>query len=436
MKVVEYQGTEVVIDATDWRQSTRLKVQIFGCFMLFTLFGLAEQTLGTIIPKLEAHYHLNDFTMSITYVVVMSGYFLMAAVNEVTHKYTGVRGVATGGVSCLCFAYFVISLRPPYPIFLMVHLFVGLGFGGLDAGINGWMGQLTDANQLLGILHGCYGLGCMILPPLVTFLIHNTNWRWYDYYLVLATCASFTLLVTLISFRYETPAKFAYLQYEKHAKKVEENGGDELAPVTVGDVARLKMAWMIAISLFLYVGGEVAFGQWLVSFLLRVKDFPYALALWMATCFWTGLTAGRMILGFVTAHYFTSEVKANWVYILGLTLGFATFLLIQAIAAERNTMILGLDFVTVFLTGFITGPIFPSTIMSVYDLIPVRFHTSGMGVICAFGGGGGAVVPFLVGLVSRSSNKGLSTMPTIITCVFIALSALWSWVYTHKRVKV
>lgn len=434
MKTLNYNGVDVVIDSKDWRRSNLLKVQIVCCFAILMLCGIAEQTLGTLIPKLEAYYEIDDFTMGLTYAVVTSGYFFMAAMNELTHRMIGVHGVATGGVTCMAFAYFVNSCKPPYPIFAIVHFFIGMGIGGIEAGINGWMGDLTDANQLLGILHGCYGLGCMILPPTVTYMIQNTNWQWNTYYLMLAVCASVILLATLISFRHETPSKFLMLRESKHMKQVEEDGGQELTPVTLGQVLRIKMTWLMAISLFLYLGGEMAFGLWLISFLLRVKKVPYTLSLYMASVYWGGVTAGRMILGFVTAHYFSSEVKANWVYILGLTLGFATFLFILALSSHVNSFILGLDFLTVFLSGFITGPVLPATVMSSHHLIPARFQTAALGVICAFGGGGGATVPFVVGLISRLT--GLATMPTIITIVYIILSAVWTYVYTHRRMKM
>ncbi|CAN3357983.1 bypass of stop codon protein 6 [Diutina catenulata] len=436
MKVIEYQDTEITLDSVDWRQSHLLKVQLAGCFALFLLCGIAEQTLGTMIPKLEAHYHLDDFQMSLTYVVVMTGYFLTGISNEFIHSMVGVRGVITGSVFCLTLAYFVNSLQPPYVIFALMHLFVGLGIGGLDSGINGWMGELVHANQLMGFLHGCYGLGCMISPPLVTYLVHHTDWRWYDYYFALSVYASLVLLVASVSFRYESPGKFAYIRQRKHEEEVKENGGDELAPVTIKDLARQKMAWLLAIALFWYLGGEVAFGSWLVSFFLRVKKLSYSTSSWVATSYWGGITSGRMVLGFVTAHYFPSATKATWYYLLGSAVAFATIAFVQFISGEVNWFIMGLDFASVYIAGFVAGPVFQTILMSVFDLLPARFHTAAMGVICAIGGGGGAVVPFVVGLVSRSTSSGLANMPVIVTIVYVLSAAVWTYIYTHRNMKL
>ena len=71
-----------------------------------------------------------------------------------------------------------------------------------------------------------------------------------------------------------------------------------------------------ALILFIYVGGEAAFAAWLVTFLLRIKNLDYKTASYMATTFWSGVTIGRIGLGFVTAHFFSSELWANLIYIL------------------------------------------------------------------------------------------------------------------------
>lgn len=427
-KVIEYGGVDVVIQPTDWRKCTRLKVQILGCYLLFVLFGLAEQTLGTLLPKLQNYYTLNDLMMSFTYVLVCSGYFTMAGATEFVHLKLGVRGIATLGVMSLSLAYLVVLFRPPYVVFMISYIFVGFGFGGLDAAINGWMGQLVDANELLGILHGCYGLGCMILPPVVTYLIHNTSWEWNDYYLVLSVIASIALLITLISFVYETPAKFAYLKEQQRT--------DDQEPPTLKELATTKIVVLIGLSLFVYIGGEVAFGQWLVSYFIRVKGLLYLLSSWLSTSFWGGLTVGRVSLGFVTARYFLSPTMANRAYIYTQFVFFVLFVAVQALATHPNSTVIAIDFVIVFIAGFFVGPVFPTTIMSIYDLVPPRLQTAAMGFICAFGGGGGATLPFVVGLVSKLSSKGLATMPVIVTATIFVLLVLWTYVCLQRHVTV
>ena len=72
-----------------------------------------------------------------------------------------------------------------------------------------------------------------------------------------------------------------------------------------GSESRLKEAlnsrvtWVSSIFLLGYVGAEVALGGWIVTFMRRERgggDFESGI---VATGFWTGITVGRLVLGFI-----------------------------------------------------------------------------------------------------------------------------------------
>lgn len=454
---VQYLGQELYIDSNDWRNSTLLKCKIMTGFSVFILFGLAEQTVGTLIPKLQVHYNMDDVRTAYIFLASTLGYFSMALLSEVCSRKLGYKGVLMMGTCSMTVAYLTVSFVPPYPIFILAYVFSGIGFGSLDACLNAWMGGLVDSNQLLGILHGCYGVGCMISPPLITHLVvreHNP-WQWHSYYLVLALIAACCFTLLTVIFRNETPYKFRFenaLKQRRRELEEERNadpdaGNDQAetgstakftSTSTSTDVSssetaslsqslRSPLVWFFSSIMFIYVGGEVAFGAWLVTFLVRIKSSPYKLASYMATTFWSGLTAGRICLGFVTAHYFHSELAANWAYITLSAVGQLVFAMLAFSAAAPPL------FVVVFFTGLFVGPIFPTTIVASIQVLPVRFHATGVGFICAFGGGGGAMVPFLIGLVADKSDLGLRFYPFIVLILYVVLFCAWLILYLRYR---
>ena len=528
----EFCGQQIFIDSSDWRHSKRLQFQIAASYCNFILFGLAEQTVGTLIPKLQDHYHINDIHTSYIFLALTLGYFAMALLSEQFHRALGYKGVSMMGTMCMMSAYLVASLEPPYFVLVIGYVFSGIGFGSLDASLNAWMGNLVDSNQLLGILHGCYGIGCMISPPLITHLVERKKnpWPWNAYYVVLTAVAASCFVFFAVTFRDETPLKFRFQvllneerrreQGEGNAEskadqesqdsdasyvhvRVEEYSADKLkgknqnsevedspnsgnhkhavsdstnsgnhkhavsdSPDTrtsvdyqestssasllganthsenhfeysepeasdlsasLSSALKSPLVWFFSTIMFLYVGAEVAFGAWLVTFLVRIKLFPYKQASYMATTFWTGLTAGRIGLGFVTAHYFLSELAANWTYIGMSVLG---QLLFCVFAFTPATAVL---FVVVFVTGLFVGPIFPTTIVCALEILPVKYHATGVGFICAFGGGGGAMLPFLVGLIANQSVLGLRFYPFVILAIYGVLVVAWLVLYYRYR---
>lgn len=442
---VQFNGQEVFMDSVDWRDSKLLKFQVVVAFLTFVLFGLAEQTIGAIIPRLQEHYEINDLETSFIFLASTAGYFILALSCEFFQKRFGVKGVGIIGTASMTFAYLVISFHPPFLLFILCFVFNGIGMGSLDASINGWAGGIADSNQILGIVHGCYGLGCMISPPLVTKLMERKHnpWHWSQYYVVLSVIGAFNLICFTISFYYETASKYRFNVILKEMKRnladkdpeFEIGSGDESvdegADVSFGDALKSKLVWVFAICLFIYVGGEVAFGAWLMTFLIRIKGLSYKYSSWMATTFWVGLTVGRIVLGFVTAAVFNSELTANLAYILSSMIGYLVFCLFAF--AQTNWIL----FPIVFLTGLFVGPIFPTLIVASIEILPHRYHATSVGFICAFGGGGAAALPFLVGVAAEHSKFGMKLQPFIVLALYVILLVIWAAICKryagHKR---
>lgn len=441
---VSFEGEDLVIDASDWRHSALLRLQIVGGFLVFILFGLAEQTVGTLIPKFQEHYKIGDVQTGFIFLASVSGYFIMAFLSEHSHAQLGVRGVLVAGMLSMTMAYLVILLNPPFVVLVLSYVFNGIGFGAIDASLGTWMGKLVDHNELLGILHGCYGIGCMISPPLITSLLERKvhPWHWNQYYLVLALVGGVCIVWLAATYRHESPKKYRYMQLQPDYGDVDSDfelselgpadperdsrGHDQLdnapegpgAAATTAELLRTPRVWFLALILFVYVGDEVAFGAWVVSYLTRVKLFSYENASYLALSFWLGLTVGRIGLGFATTRAFKSAFAANFAYIALSFSGYAIFGMLTLLEVPF------LLYVVAFVTGVFVGPIFPTTIVCLIELLPRRFHTGGVGFICAFGGGGAAVLPFIVGIVALT-HWGLALFPLIIAAISLLLLAMW-----------
>lgn len=91
-------------------------------------------------------------------------------------------------------AYIIIAVHPPYPALVVAFALAGFGNGIADAGWNAFIGNMDRANELLGVLHGLYGVGAVISPLIATTLITKAGLPWYAFYYIMV---SFSLLVTL-----------------------------------------------------------------------------------------------------------------------------------------------------------------------------------------------------------------------------------------------
>lgn len=130
------------------------------------------------------------------------------------------------------------------------------------------------------------------------------------------------------------------------------------------------------------------------------------------TFFWLGLTVGRISLGFVTGRI--GEKLAITIYLsLSIALQLLYWLIPNFVASAVCATFL----------GFFLGPLFPAAIVAATKLLPPDYHVSAIGFAAAFGGGGAAVFPFVVGAIAQA--KGVEVLQPIIVAIFAFVLVVW-----------
>jgi MFS family permease len=132
--------------------------------------------------------------VSLVFLSPLVGYTVAAFLNHRIHNTFGQRGVAIIAPVSHLIAYIISCVHPPYPVLVIAYIFAGLGNGLEDAGWNAWIGNMANANELLGMLHGFYGAGAVMSPLIATSMIARGNLPWYNFYYVMV---SFSFLCPL-----------------------------------------------------------------------------------------------------------------------------------------------------------------------------------------------------------------------------------------------
>lgn len=99
----------------------------------------------------------------------------------------GQLGVAIISPTCKIIAYVVTCVHPPFPVLPIIFVLSGFGNGLEDGGWNAWIGNMENANELLGFLHGAYGLGATISPLIATAMVTKGNLQWYMFYYIMVS---------------------------------------------------------------------------------------------------------------------------------------------------------------------------------------------------------------------------------------------------------
>lgn len=144
-------------------------------------------SLISSVTQLESYYHLSYTIVSLVFLSPLVGYTVAALLNHRIHSTFGQRGVAIIAPLSHLIAYVISCVHPPYPVLVVAYIFAGLGNGLEDAGWNAWIGNMANANELLGLLHGFYGAGAVLSPLIATSMIARGNMPWYYFYYVMVS---------------------------------------------------------------------------------------------------------------------------------------------------------------------------------------------------------------------------------------------------------
>ena len=219
------------------------------------------------------------------------------------HMRLGRRGVAFLGPGVRLIAYIVICQHPPYAVMVVFFILAGFGNGLEDAAWNAWIGNMEKANEVLGFLHGFYGLGATLSPLIATTMITKAHLEWYNFYYIMIGAAVIEVVAAITAFWTSTGPKYR----EANPRTKEQTGGRMKEALTN------RVTWVCSVFLLVCVGIEVAISGWVVVFMMNVRHAsPFAAGMG-ETGFWLGLTVGRVTLGFVTGRL--GEMTAIYVCI-------------------------------------------------------------------------------------------------------------------------
>ncbi|KAJ5113071.1 hypothetical protein N7456_001605 [Penicillium angulare] len=398
--------------APRWNESKTMIWRVTATCVCAFVMGANDAAYGAIIPYLELYYHQTYTIISLVFLSPFIGYTISAILSHVIHQHLGRRGIAFIGPACHLMTYIVICQHPPFPVLVVMYVFVGFGSGIQNAAWNVWIGNMANSGEVLGFFHGFFGVGATVSPLIATSLITKANWEWYSFYYIMTGAAAIELAYAVSAFWTETGAKYR-----------EENPttGNRGGPFTQTRISlTYRVTWICAIFLFLYGGTEVAIGGWVVLFMTNVRHGSAFASGMTETGFWLGITVGRFVLGFVSPR-------------LGQKLSIALYIIL-AMALELIFWLVPhfiVSAVSVALVGFFLGTIFPGVVVVATRLLPKDLHVAAIGFAAAFSMGGGAVFPFFIGAISQS--KGVSILQPILLAMLAVALGVWGMIVRAPR---
>lgn len=364
----------------------------------FIMFGVASTVSGPLLPSIRLEYQLNLSQAGSLFSAQFIGFVLSVLVGGVVADTCGKRIFVLAGTGILTCGLVLVGCFYNRWLLTIGFFMTGIGFGGFDAGLSPLVGDLNPERRglALNLLHMFFGVGALLGPLWAGhFAASSGTWRYA--YLAMAVCSVIFLLVFVGCF---TP---------KHS------GEGEAGPRRFTSLLVDKRLMLLAGLMCTYVGLESGVSGWTFSLMTEALKTTSRVATSTVSLFWTSLTLGRLLSAYA------SERLGHGLFILYCCAGSVLASVPGAIGlGVRATMI------SCVALGFFFSGIFPTVMAQGTSSFP-NSTGSVAGMLVAAGAAGGAVVPWLIGLVSDAYglSRGMVVIP--LGCsLMLALSLISS----------
>ncbi|GAC1619429.1 MAG: hypothetical protein NVS4B7_11730 [Ktedonobacteraceae bacterium] len=286
-------------------------------------------------------------------------------------------------------------------ILLISEFVLGIGFSFVDVSVNVIVTLAFHdvLGETMNNLHSTFGFGALVGPLLLSLAlqtVHDPIWAF-----AVGTIIALATLLLLISQRVPTVAKRSELPQEK-----------QLHRNTTRGVFVQAALWFMALQMFLYVGAEVSFGDWITTAIRQGAAVSLVIAAPVATLFWLGLTVGRLLGAQVLRRGMLNEKRLLYISFIG---GGAAGLLVAAFPG-----ILWLGFGASLLVGICFGPIFPS-VMTLASHRFVHALNAVSSVLLFSAGASGIAIPVMVGILIAHAGIGWGMAVPALLCLLITI---------------
>lgn len=283
-----------------------------------------------------------------------------------------------------------MALAPSWFVLLGLAWFASLGDAMINVGINTFASHSYRVGTI-NRLHGFFGLGALLGPLLVTLLVVQgaLSWRWS--YGVLAALQ----LLLLLGIALSLPRWHMQHSEQENSK-----------PASARESLRYPMVWLCIALLFSHTGIQAGVGQLSNSLLVESRGINPGLAGTWISIYWTTITLGRLLLGFVVAHL--GAVRMMRVSLAGAVL--------SALLLWWNVHPLG-NLAALALMGWMLAPVFPTAFSRTPQLVGKRHSANALGFQVAAASLGAALLPGAITVLAE--RGGLERIPPSLA--FIAL---------------
>ncbi len=378
-------------------------------FLMFMMFAMTTDSVGTIIPEVIKEFHLSMSAAGAFHYAPMIAIALAAILLGYLADKLGRKKTIILGLILFALNSYLFAVGNSFLFFLALLVISGAAIGIFKTGALALVGDISRSTSehtaTMNTVEGFFGVGAIIGPAIVAKLLASGfSWKWL--YVIAGTICMLLIVTALL------------VRYPKTVNSVEE-------PIdfkrTLG-MMKNPYALGFSLGIFLYVAAECAIYVWMPTLLEGYSGSFTFLAAYATSVFFVLRALGRFLGAWILARY-------NWAAVMAL---FSLAILICFAGSIAGGLSYALWLLP--LSGLFMSMIYPTLNSKGISCFPKTEHGTVAGVILFFTCMAAALGPLAMGAIA--DLFGHAKYGFVLATLFAALlfaGLLLNWIYNPAR---
>ena len=368
-------------------------------YLSFISLGLPDGLLGAAWPTVYQELAVPVSYAGIIAMIISAGTIISSLMSDrLTYK-LGTGKVTAISVMMTAAALLGFSTCNAFWMLCLWAIPYGLGAGSVDASLNNYV-ALHYESRHMSWLHCMWGVGAAVGPYIMGYVL-SVGKHWTLGYRGVGIIQIVLTVILFLSFPLWKERKDSNaVQQETNAK-----------PLTLFQIFKIPGAKEVMITFFCYCALEQTTALWASSYLTLHKGVPTETAAAFASIFFIGITAGRLLNGFLTIKFNDRQLIRGGEFII------FTGIVAMLLPVGKTVSLIGF-----ILIGLGCAPIYPCIIHSTPENFGEDRSQALIGVQMASAYIGIFLMPPLFGLIANHINVAL--LPEYILIILILMACM------------
>lgn len=389
-------------------------------FMVYMIAGADRANIGVVVPFIKKEYHLTNTDVGMLASLFYITYAAVQIPSGFLFSKFGIGRILSGCMILTSLSTLLMGFTTSVLQLKIARALLGASEGPLNIGIvsiiNRWF-PAREKGLATGIFMSSIKFAPAFVPPLCAFIVFN--WGWREVFYIFAV-PGFIIAVLWLFLVNDDPSKSKFCSeseklyilnsdaneraLNKKSGIVEKNRFDFI--IRARRVEKLSTSreifsswnnWACAIGYGLMVGITYSIMTWIPTYLVNVKHLSILSMGFVASAPWLGAIVGNILGGMMSDRLFKKRRKPV-MFITSASTVVMMYVLINTPSVP--TLIAVLFFVTGVLLniGYSTFLVYPMGLVE-KEKVPLA-----VSIVNTVGSVGGAVAPFVVGLILDSGG--------------------------------